>query len=169
MKRQVQVYGFAWYSPDAWQRLKAVAADVNDLDDTYETWSKNAQAALKQLRRQGLRIEPVELDIDGLLAWCQAEGRAADAAARSTYAAHLLKQRHLAQGQNPAKVLAPAGKESQEPRPKGLSAKAQEIARAAETLYRDEQLPVEVIAERRGISKSTLYRYRRHRGVAIGK
>jgi hypothetical protein len=35
MKRQVQVYGFAWYSPDAWQRLKAVAVDVNDLDDTY--------------------------------------------------------------------------------------------------------------------------------------
>jgi hypothetical protein len=169
MKRQAQVYGFAWYSFDAWQRLKRVAADVGDLDDTYEKWHKNATAALKRLRRQGMQIEPVELDIDGLLAWCQAEGRAADAPARSTYAAHLLKQRHLAQGQNPAEFLAPAGKESKEPRPKGLSAKAQEIARAAETLYRDEQLPVEVITERLGISKSTLYRYLRHRDVAIVK
>jgi hypothetical protein len=82
-----------------------VAADVGDLDDTYEAWYKNAKAALKNLRRQGMRIEPVESDIDGLLAWCQAEGRTADASARSTYAAPLLKQRALAQDRE--RVMAP--------------------------------------------------------------
>jgi hypothetical protein len=123
----------AWYSPDAWQRLKAVAADVDDLDDTYDTWSKNAEAALKQLRRQGCGIEPVEVDIDGLLAWCRAAGRPADATARSTYAAHLLKQRHLGQDRQQAELRTRPSSGGKGPRDKGLSAQAQTTARVAET------------------------------------
>ncbi|MDH3603935.1 MAG: helix-turn-helix domain-containing protein [Candidatus Tectomicrobia bacterium] len=116
-----------------------------------------------------MRIEPVEVDIDGLLAWCRAEGRPADATARSTYAAHLLQQRHLGPDREQPGLRAKPSRGGKGPRAKGLSAKAQAVARVAETLYRDEQLPVEVITERLGISKSTLYRYLRYRDVAIGK
>lgn len=52
-------------------------------------------------------------------------------------------------------------------RPKGLSAQAEATACAAETLYLERKLSVRQVADRLGISKSTLYAYLRHRGVAI--
>jgi len=53
-------------------------------------------------------------------------------------------------------------------RPRGLSAPAEATAMAAETLYREQHLSVAAIASNLQISKSTLYRYLRHRGVEIG-
>jgi hypothetical protein len=35
-------------------------------------------------------LEKVEMDIDALLAWCEAQGQTPDATARSMYAVHLL-------------------------------------------------------------------------------
>lgn len=53
-------------------------------------------------------------------------------------------------------------------RPKGLSAAAEKKAVAAEALYKEGNLSVNAIAENLGVSKATLYKYLRHRGVAVG-
>ncbi len=53
-------------------------------------------------------------------------------------------------------------------RPKGLSKKAQDQARLAETLYKEER-SISEICNHVGISRATLYRYLRHRNVQIGK
>ncbi len=53
-------------------------------------------------------------------------------------------------------------------RPKGMPKKAEPTACAAETLYLAGELSVQQIADKLGISKSTLYSYLRHRGVEIG-
>jgi DNA invertase Pin-like site-specific DNA recombinase len=53
-------------------------------------------------------------------------------------------------------------------RPRGLGSSAEQTACAAETLYREGKLSSQQIADRLRISKSTLYSYLRHRGVAIG-
>lgn len=52
-------------------------------------------------------------------------------------------------------------------RPKGLSKEAQKTAMAAETLYRERKLGVNAIANQLSISKRTLYKYLRYRGVEI--
>lgn len=51
----------------------------------------------------------------------------------------------------------------------GLSKSAQDKAMIAESLYREGRYSVEGIAEHINISKPTLYRYLRSRGVEIGK
>lgn len=53
-------------------------------------------------------------------------------------------------------------------RPKGLSAQAEAIACAAETLYREGTLSVQQITDHLRISKRTLYPYLRHRCVPLG-
>ena len=53
-------------------------------------------------------------------------------------------------------------------RPKGLPAKAEATAMAAETLYREGRLSVSAIGEKLHISKSPQSSYLRHRGVEIG-
>ena len=53
-------------------------------------------------------------------------------------------------------------------RPKGLSKQAQNKARLAESLYKEEELSIKEICDYLSISKPTLYRYLRHRNVNIG-
>lgn len=53
-------------------------------------------------------------------------------------------------------------------RPKGLSEQAQATACAAETLYKERKLSVNQIAKKLNISKRTLYKYLRFRGVGVG-
>lgn len=53
-------------------------------------------------------------------------------------------------------------------RPKGLSKKAQDKARLAESLYNEKNNSIREICEYLRISKPTLYRYLRNRGVTIG-
>jgi DNA invertase Pin-like site-specific DNA recombinase len=52
-------------------------------------------------------------------------------------------------------------------RQRGLSEEAERTAIVVETLYREQQLSVNEIAQRLRISKVTLYKYLRHRGVVI--
>lgn len=52
-------------------------------------------------------------------------------------------------------------------RPKGLSKKAQDKARLAESLYQEKERTISEICDHLDISKPTLYRYLRSRGVAI--
>ncbi|EBM5253782.1 recombinase family protein [Salmonella enterica] len=54
-------------------------------------------------------------------------------------------------------------------RPQGLSDAAQRKAIAAEALYTRGELSVNAIAENLGISKVTLYRYLKYRGVQVGR
>jgi len=53
-------------------------------------------------------------------------------------------------------------------RPRGLSATAEKRAVAAEALYKEGRLSVNEISENLGVSKATLYKYLRHRGVVVG-
>ncbi len=52
-------------------------------------------------------------------------------------------------------------------RPRGLSKKAQDKARLAESLYRERERSLREICNHLDISKPTLYRYLRNRGVQI--
>ena len=52
-------------------------------------------------------------------------------------------------------------------RPRGLPKASEATACAVETLYREAKLPVNQIAKKLHISKSTLYKYLRHRNVEI--
>lgn len=53
-------------------------------------------------------------------------------------------------------------------RPRGIPTKAKATAMAAETLYKEGELSVQEICGQLNISKPTLYRYLRHRGVDVG-
>jgi len=53
-------------------------------------------------------------------------------------------------------------------RPKGLSKKARDKARLAESLYKEKERSISEICDHLDISKPTLYRYLRTRGVSIG-
>jgi hypothetical protein len=82
----------AWYTREAWERLREVADDAQALDETYEAWERGALAAIRDLESIGRRLRKVPVDIDGLIAWCRERHRGIDSAARAEYASYLLRR-----------------------------------------------------------------------------
>lgn len=97
--KKTMVIGAAWYREDQWERLKAACVDRETIEDTYAEWLRIATARTAELRGQGLRIEPVDVDVERLVAWCAVHGRPVDAKARSAYAAELLQQQYSKKNQ----------------------------------------------------------------------
>jgi uncharacterized DUF497 family protein len=84
--------GLAWYSRQAWQRLREVADDVQGLDETYEAWEHEALAAIRDWQSRGRQIHKVSIDIEALVAWCRERNRRIDSNARAEYVTYLLQQ-----------------------------------------------------------------------------
>src|ERR1700683_4250935 len=83
--------GLAWYTREAWARLREIATDRDALDDRFEDWERGALAAIGELESAGRKVRKVPIDIEALLAWCRERGRALDSAARAEYVTDLLQ------------------------------------------------------------------------------
>jgi hypothetical protein len=90
MKRET-VIGIAWFRPEQWQRLLAAAADASELETTYEEWERHATKTLKRLRRGGVDVRKVDVNVEELIAWCKEQMCKLDGNARAEYASHRLR------------------------------------------------------------------------------
>jgi len=79
--------GLAQYRKDQWDRWLAVADDRDQLEETYEEWQEYAEGMAKRLRRAGLEVIWVDLELDEFTAWCQSRGYRNDGESRSRWAA----------------------------------------------------------------------------------
>ena len=86
------VIGLAWYREEEWDRLKAVAADPNHLEDTWSDWRRVVSKGLEELVAEGHLFERVDVAVDELVAWCRNQGRPVDASARADFALDKLTQ-----------------------------------------------------------------------------
>ena len=68
-----------------------LAADPDKLEESYDDWLAGAQKALVQIVVTGVRARRVDVDVEALVRWCQAQGRLLDSAARAAYAALQLR------------------------------------------------------------------------------
>jgi hypothetical protein len=91
-------FAVAWYSPEDWHRLREVAADPEALETTYEEWVATANSAMQEIRKAGLPAEKVEVGVDELISWCDAQGLVLDGRARAHYAAEKSRPRHESSG-----------------------------------------------------------------------
>jgi hypothetical protein len=80
-----------WYDEVQWNILKQLQPDA--LDDTYETWRRDANRALQDMIQAGHNIRKVSLKIDVFLRWCEERDVTPDADSRAAYAAWKLQQR----------------------------------------------------------------------------
>ena len=86
------VTGVAWYRREDWSRLREIASDRTNLDDSYEAGLAGAQKTLLDLAIAGVAARRVSVDIEALVRWCRAEGRPVDSAARAAFVADQLRR-----------------------------------------------------------------------------
>ena len=95
MKNQNQmIFGVAWFKPEQWKALKYVSVDGDDLEETHSKWLLNANRALQELRARGVQVEPVEIEVKELVAWCKEQGIPLNSSARSRYAAEKIREKY---------------------------------------------------------------------------
>ena len=80
------VIAVAWYRPDQWMLLRAVSADGESLEETYEAWLAFASGQLRELQVRGLQVRKIEVEVGALVRWCESQGRPVDGDARAEYA-----------------------------------------------------------------------------------
>ncbi|SRR6266567_7394826 len=88
------VTGIAWYRPGQWERLREVAEDAENLEETYEAWLQTAERMIREGIPANISIEKVDLDVEEVLAWCNARGLAINAETRSRYVSERLRQKY---------------------------------------------------------------------------
>jgi hypothetical protein len=86
------IVGAAWCRCDQWDRLREVSEDWAELEETWEEWSQAAEEALQRARAMGLDIRKVDVDVEELMRWCQAERRPINSESRSAFAAVKLQE-----------------------------------------------------------------------------
>jgi len=87
-----------WFTPESWPKMRAVAADRDNLHDTFEEFERSSTASFNELVAAGHAVEKVEIDADALISWCRAEGRPLDGKARQMFAAITLVKRDKGAG-----------------------------------------------------------------------
>jgi hypothetical protein len=86
------VVAIVWYRPEQWQRIRDIAADSEEFENSYIAWLQTAEEKAKEIEGRGLRVEKVDLDSEKLIRWCNERGLENDAKARSLYAAERLAE-----------------------------------------------------------------------------
>jgi hypothetical protein len=82
--REVSI-GIAWYRPEQWSLLRALAADLEVLEHTHAEWLAGVTKTMEDLRKRGIIAKKVDVDVQELAAWCQSHERDLDGDARATY------------------------------------------------------------------------------------
>lgn len=86
------IVGIGWYSKDQWYKLRAVAADPESLEDTYEEWVEVFNRGTAVLKKSGINALKVPVDVDELEAWCREKGLPINGEARSQYVTEILSR-----------------------------------------------------------------------------
>lgn len=87
------VTGICFYSAEQWARLREVASDPGELEETHEEWLAMMKRSLRSFREAGIPYQLVEIDVEELASWCKRKRMPLDGSSRAEYAAQLVQQR----------------------------------------------------------------------------
>jgi hypothetical protein len=93
VKRPQLKVGLGWYRAEQWQRLREISADVEILEEVYADWLELAEQQIRELSATGLDVEKVDVDVNALLLWCNAQGLPVNAQSRARYVSEALQKR----------------------------------------------------------------------------
>ena len=85
--------GIGWFSPDSYERLRRIAADPENLAETFQAWESKAKEGLFLLRARGVDVHQFFVDVDDLERWCRQNDRPVDGPARAAYISDKLSRR----------------------------------------------------------------------------
>ena len=94
LRRSQLRMGVAWYRKEQWELLRKISEDVDELEETYEEWLREATVGLKRMKDLGMEVEEVDVDVNELVAWCKQRGEPVNGSSRSEFAADKIRRKY---------------------------------------------------------------------------
>ena len=95
MKKQGRVCaGIFSVSKEQWHRFIAMMIDSADNFSTWDEWKNQVDQIKKDMKKKGVKVIEVEVDLDNFSAWCDEKGREHDGASTAQYASELLRKQN---------------------------------------------------------------------------
>lgn len=94
--KQPSAIAVPWFTAETWPELLKVAADRDDLPDTFAEFELIAGRKFDQLRARGVSLQRVLISVAELSAWCRAQRQPVNAMTRAVFAAFVLMRRDRA-------------------------------------------------------------------------
>ena len=85
--------GIAWFRKEQWSRLLSVSTDRDNLEKTFDEWSRAAEKQLTAMKAAGKEIEKIDVDVEELINWCEKKNVPIDGKARARFAAEKFRQK----------------------------------------------------------------------------
>ncbi|HEY6096197.1 MAG TPA: hypothetical protein VIU93_14710 [Gallionellaceae bacterium] len=89
-RNQSILAGVTWYNAASWAEVKASASDPECFEDSFPAWEKMANLARRELQRSGVRAVECHIVPQDFFAWCEANGKENNAAARAEFVSETL-------------------------------------------------------------------------------
>jgi len=86
------IVGIGFYRREQYPLLLETADDRNDIEETYDEWLKALKEGIQKARRAGVNPVKMDVDVNELIAYCQAHSLKNNAETRSQFFAELLRQ-----------------------------------------------------------------------------
>lgn len=86
------IFGLAWYKKEDWNRLLEVSEDKSKIEETHDEWLKNAENAIKNFKKKGIKIEKVQIDLNELIRWCNERNLSLNGEARANFVTHKMQK-----------------------------------------------------------------------------
>ena len=88
-----RVIAIAWYRENHWDGLLSCSVDSCELESSYKEWLAQAAAKIAKLRKSGINVVKVNVDVNELQKWCKKKRLPINGEARSLYAAHAARNK----------------------------------------------------------------------------
>jgi hypothetical protein len=83
--------GMAWYLKEQWAAWRSLCPDFEPI---FSEWERQAIQGLLDMRKRGLDVQKVTLDVTAFKQWCDRHDRDYSADSRTEYVTELLQQSH---------------------------------------------------------------------------
>lgn len=77
------ITGIAWYQKAQWADFRRLTEDR--VEKTHDEWERNARKLCERMRKKGIIVQKVPVDISELALWCRANNKRCDTNARAEY------------------------------------------------------------------------------------
>ena len=85
------VLGVAWYTADAWEKVKSTAVDPDRFERTFKEWEAMATKALTDLEQPGVKPVKVFIDPSRFAAWRMLNNKDNSGSSRAEYVQQTLQ------------------------------------------------------------------------------
>jgi hypothetical protein len=88
--------GIAWFAEEQWPAYRRLMVD--EVDEHYTDWKRKSDEMFERLKKEGMRVRKVPVDLSDFELWCRASRKPFDSASRASYVQHLLRTKKAEQG-----------------------------------------------------------------------